>query len=137
MALLMGAPAKAQSAFIGEISVKQAHFGEVPPPIPHPSDVQKQEKPAKSTDETAQAEYLYCQSKGLIQGNIGTFIGLTVALLGLFQFTVQAKTSGLLVLLAGVLVTLSPSIYISFMKGLRSTFSGVEGSAITPPPCPD
>ena len=58
----------------------------------------------------------------MITGNIGTVVGLVIALFGLYMWLVQQATWGLMVILGGVCVTIFPGIF----AGLQATVDSLD-----------
>ena len=85
----------------------------------------------------AQADYAGSNAldtfQGMLTGNIGLTIGLGIMVLGLFTIVVGGKTApGLVMIIGGALLTMSPGIF----NGVRSMLYGVvsqfaDGSTTT------
>ena len=60
----------------------------------------------------------------LITGNIGTLVGLGIALLGLYTWLVQQSSWGVIMIIGGVAVTAFPGLFQSMQGGFSAAFSG-------------
>jgi hypothetical protein len=50
--------------------------------------------------------------KGILEGNIGFFIGLLVVVLGLWTWVIKQETgAGITMIIGGVLITLAPNLF--------------------------
>ncbi len=65
----------------------------------------------------------------IITGNIGTLIGLGIALLGLYTWLVQQSSWGVIMIIGGVAVTAFPGLFASMQAGFETAFTGSEASA--------
>jgi len=61
-------------------------------------------------------------------GSIGTFVGLLIALFGLYVWLVQQNTWGIMIIIAGVAVTAFPGIFDGMRDGLNAALSNTGAS---------
>lgn len=66
--------------------------------------------------------------QGAITGNIGLFIGLALAILGIWTWVVKQETAaGIMLIIGGVLITISPGVFNTIrgvVDGVVQTTSG-------------
>ncbi|RYE61196.1 MAG: hypothetical protein EOP20_00315 [Hyphomicrobiales bacterium] len=68
--------------------------------------------------------------QGMITGNIGFFLGLLLAVWGIWVWVVQQKTgAGVMMIIGGVLITLTPSLFNSIQNLASETLGTVGGSS--------
>lgn len=67
----------------------------------------------------------------LITGNIGTLIGLGIALLGLYTWLVQQSSWGIVMIIGGVAVTAFPGLFNSMQGGFAALFADTGAKADT------
>ncbi len=65
----------------------------------------------------------------LITGNIGTLIGLGIALLGLYTWLVQQSSWGVIMIIGGVAVTAFPGLFNSMQGGFAALFDDTGATA--------
>lgn len=67
----------------------------------------------------------------LLQGSLGTVVGLGVSLFGLWIWLAQQSSWGILILIAGAAVTAFPGIYSGLTTGFKNAFSasGAKGTS--------
>lgn len=69
---------------------------------------------------------------GMITGNIGFFLGLLLAVWGIWVWVVQQKTGpGVMMIIGGVLITLTPSLFTSVRNLAGNALATVNGGANT------
>ncbi|RYG60785.1 MAG: hypothetical protein EON60_05900 [Alphaproteobacteria bacterium] len=69
---------------------------------------------------------------GAITGNIGFFLGLLLAVWGIWVWVVQQKTgAGVMMIIGGVLITLTPSLFTSIRNFAGNALSTVNGGSNT------
>ena len=69
---------------------------------------------------------------GLLSGNVGTLIGLGIAIMGLYMWLVQQASWGIVMIIGGVAITAFPGIFLGIKNGFNSIFdSSIEGAAPT------
>ncbi len=86
----------------------------------------------------ALAEGMYCDTKWLLEGNIGLIIGLILVFMGIWSLVQGAKIiAALPVIVIGSLVTALPSIIESSFEGLGALLSetGISTQTFNPPNC--
>lgn len=87
---------------------------------------------------TLLAQGLYCDTKGLLEGNIGLLLGLILVFIGIWALVQGAKMIAVLpVILIGSLVTALPSVIESSFEGLGSLLSetNISTKTFSPPDC--
>ena len=60
---------------------------------------------------------------GVFQGSVGALVGLGISLLGLWMWLMQQNSWGIVLLIAGALLTVFPDIFASFTKSAQGAFS--------------
>lgn len=61
----------------------------------------------------------------VVKGNIGTLVGLFIALLGLWQWLMDQSTWGVVMMIGGIAITAFPGLFTAGQK----TFSNLFGNA--------
>jgi hypothetical protein len=80
---------------------------------------------------------LYCGTLSVLSGNIGLFIGFTVALYGLYVLIQTASMRGVYIIVCGALLTALPGLVITGLKGANVMLAGISTRATLPTPsCP-
>lgn len=73
--------------------------------------------------------------QGAITGNIGLILGLGLAILGIWTWVVKQETAaGIMLIIGGVLITISPGVFNSIrgmVDGIVATTSGGAGNLTT------
>lgn len=59
---------------------------------------------------------------GLITGDIGFLVGLGISLFGLYMWLIQQASWGIILLVAGGLVTVFPNIFAGIQDGASTAF---------------
>lgn len=85
-------------------------------------------EPALAQDATNAGESITTELVDLVQGNIGTAIGLAIALFGLWTWIVKQTTWGIVMIIGGVILTAFPGIFDNLREGVASTFQDVESA---------
>jgi hypothetical protein len=83
---------------------------------------------------SAQDVEIYCETKDMIEGGVGQSIGILVALTGLITF-LRGSMFGLILMVCGALVTLSPAIVGNVLNALSNTGTGGNQDKDFLPPC--
>lgn len=84
-----------------------------------------------TTSSTAVGSTALSDVAKLVTGNIGTLIGLGIALLGLYTWLVQQSSWGIVMIIGGVAVTAFPGLFANLQAGFSSAFSGSSSSTST------
>ncbi len=61
--------------------------------------------------------------RDVIAGNVGTLIGLGIALLGLYTWLVQQSSWGVIMIVGGVAITAFPGIFSGMQDGFATMFA--------------
>jgi type IV secretory pathway VirB2 component (pilin) len=68
----------------------------------------------------------------MITGNVGFFLGLAITVLGIWTWVIKQQTgAGVIMIIGGVLITLSPSLFNSAQNFLNDTLETVNGGGNT------
>ncbi len=67
----------------------------------------------------------------LLKGNIGTIVGLGIALLGLYTWLVQQSGWGVIMIIGGVVVTAFPGLFSSLQDGFTAAFTDASSDQQT------
>lgn len=68
----------------------------------------------------------------MLQGSIGTVVGLGVSLFGLWVWLAQQSSWGLLIVIAGAAITAFPGLYKGMTDGFKAAFSGSGAQGRSP-----
>lgn len=73
---------------------------------------------------------LLADVQALLQGSLGTVVGLGISLFGLWVWLAQQSSWGILILIAGAAITAFPGLYAGLTESFKSAFSssGANGS---------
>lgn len=85
------------------------------------------------------SKQLYCQMKSAFTSNTGLFIGLCIAVMGLWKLLSTGNVGGgLILIVSGALLTALPSLAQSFLNGVGVALTGIASeTSVTPPEaCP-
>lgn len=77
----------------------------------------------------AQAADLLATLQGLVTGNLGLFIGLLLAVFGIWTWVVKQETmAGIMMIIGGVLITIAPGVMNTFSSFLNPVVDAVGGN---------
>jgi len=88
---------------------------------------------------TQLANQLFCDTRALLEGNIGILIGLILVFVALWSMINGAKfLAAAPLLVMGALITALPSLIMATLEGLGALLqqSGITQSQFKPPSCP-
>ncbi|MFZ2586556.1 MAG: hypothetical protein WAZ18_00300 [Alphaproteobacteria bacterium] len=74
---------------------------------------------------------LYTKTRDLVTGNIGFFIGLLLAVWGIWTWVVKQETmAGIFMIVGGVLITISPGV-LNFMSSIVNPVAKLGATSLT------
>lgn len=69
---------------------------------------------------------LFADIQRMMSGNLGTIVGLVLALFGLYTWLVQQASWGLMMIIGGVALTAFPGIFDSLQTGFDNAFKDAD-----------
>tara|TARA_R110000868_G_scaffold218576_1_gene469035 strand:+ start:182803 stop:183411 length:609 start_codon:yes stop_codon:yes gene_type:complete len=73
---------------------------------------------------------LYCDIRDVINGTMGTLVGLLISIAGGYSYLIHRKGYGLFFFFAGVLLTGLPGIFSWYYEGMVTAFGSYDGNSV-------
>lgn len=85
----------------------------------------------------ALSQQFFCSTKSVLSGNVALFFGFLLAAGGMWQVIQGRAKAGLILIIAGALLTAAPNLVMSALKGVNSAVQSLQISPtpLNVPPC--